>query len=81
MRIGTSVPDDVFLEAGNLAKRLGISKSELFRQALVAYIKTKSIAETSDPGNVREKLDAVYSQESSELDEALLKMQWASLPK
>jgi hypothetical protein len=31
--------------------------------------------------SVREALDAIYSQESSRLDETLAHMQWASLPK
>lgn len=81
LRIETSVTNDVLLEAESLAKRMGVSKSELFRQALVAFIKAKSAIETMDSNKVRERLDEVYSQESSEIDEALLKMQWVSLPK
>ena len=81
MRIKTSVPDDVFSEVEILAKRLGVSKSELFRQAIVAYIKIKSVPETPNSDKVQEKLDEIYSQESSEIDEALVKMQWASLSK
>lgn len=69
------------MEAESLAKRMGISRSELLRQALVVYIKAKSAAVVHDPDNVRERLNEVYYHESSEIDEVLLKMQWASLPK
>ncbi len=81
MNIETSIPDDVLLEAENLAKRMGVSKSEFFRQAVLAYIKVKSAGETMDSDKVREMLDEVYSEEPSEVDEFLLQMQWSSLPK
>ena len=81
MKIETSVPDDVFLEAEKLAKRLAISNSELFRQALLTFIQSKLQPETQETDPVREKLDVVYSQESSDVDVVLLGMQFASLPK
>ena len=81
MKIETSVPDDVFQEAEKLAKHLKISNSELFRQAVVAYIRSKPTSEPRETDLIREKLDSVYSEQSSEVDEALLRMQFASLPK
>ena len=57
-----------------MAKRLGISRSELFRKAVDAYI------ETHKTDQVSEALDEVYSQEPSGVDEALSQMQSASLP-
>ncbi len=81
MKIETFVPDDVFQEAEKLAKRLNISNSELFRQALVAFVRTGPAPEMQEADPVREKLDSVYSEQPSEVDEALLRMQFASLPK
>lgn len=74
MKTAISIPDSVFHAAESLAKRLGISRSELFRQAVDAYI------ETHKTDRVREALDEVYSQEPSGVDEALSQMQSASLP-
>jgi metal-responsive CopG/Arc/MetJ family transcriptional regulator len=75
MKTAVSIPDPIFHAAESLAKRLGMSRSELFSRALEAYL------ETHKHDSVREALDAVYSQESSSLDETLAQIQWASLPK
>ena len=69
------MPDSVFHAAESLAKRLGVSRSELFRKAVEAYI------ETHKHDRVREALDDVYAEESSSLDEALAQMQRTSLDK
>ena len=74
MKTAVSIPDSVFQAAESLAKRLGVSRSQLFAQALEAYI------ESHKHRKVREALDEVYTQESSTVDEALAQMQWASLP-
>jgi metal-responsive CopG/Arc/MetJ family transcriptional regulator len=52
-----------------------MSRSELFAHALEAYL------EAHQHDSLREALDAIYSQESSHLEETLAQMQWASLPK
>jgi metal-responsive CopG/Arc/MetJ family transcriptional regulator len=75
MKTAVSIPDPIFHAAEALAKRLGMSRSELFSRALEAYLE----AHTHD--SVREALDAIYSQASSSLDETLAHLQWASLPK
>jgi metal-responsive CopG/Arc/MetJ family transcriptional regulator len=75
MKTAVSIPDPIFHAAESLAKRLGMSRSELFAHALEAYLE----AYTHD--RVREALDAIYRQESSRLDATLAHMQWASLPK
>jgi metal-responsive CopG/Arc/MetJ family transcriptional regulator len=75
MKTAISIPDPIFHAAESLAKRLGMSRSELFSRALEAYL------EAHKHDSVREALDAIYSQESSHLDETLTQMQWASLPK
>ncbi len=75
MKTAVSIPDHVFSAAETLANRLGISRSELFARALVAYTK----AHQHD--RVREALDLVYEEEPSRLDAALSQMQWASVTK
>ena len=75
MKTAVSLPDLIFHAAESLAKRLGMSRSELFSHALEAYL------EAHKHDSVREALDAIYSQEASSLDETLAHMQWASLPK
>lgn len=73
MKTAISIPDAVFDEAESLAKRMAVSRSELFRRAVEAYV------ETHRHDRVREALDAIYSEESSAIDEALAEMQTASL--
>ena len=75
MKTAISIPDSIFLAAESLAKQLGVSRSELFAQAVEAYI------EAHKHEGLREALDAVYNEESSTLDQALAQMQWASFPK
>lgn len=75
MKTAISIPDSIFEEADNLAKQLGMSRSELFRRAVEEYMESRR------QDNVRKALDRVYSDESSKLDERLAQMQFASLPK
>jgi metal-responsive CopG/Arc/MetJ family transcriptional regulator len=75
MKTAVSIPDFIFHAADSLAKRLGISRSELFSHALEAYL------EAHKHDHVREALDAIYSEESSGLDETFVRTQSASLPK
>ena len=81
MRIQTSISDSLYLQVELLAKRLGVSRSELIRTAVAAYIRAESGKNGGDNDTVSEQLDRVYSQEISEVDEALQRLQWASLEK
>jgi hypothetical protein len=62
MKIAISVPDDVFEAGEHLARQLGLSRSELYANALSAYLSERGAAA------VKAKLDAIYSKESSKLD-------------
>lgn len=77
MKTAISIPDPVFAEAENLAKRRGISRSELYTKAVAEYVKTESVV------GVRERLDEVYKAQSEEsaLDPAIETLQTRSLPK
>ncbi len=74
MRTQISIPDALFEAAERLAKRLRISRSELYRRALKKYLE--------DYGHrmVQEKLDRIYAPESVDgrLDPAIEYLQ--SLP-
>ena len=75
MKTAISLPDSLFHAADALAKRTGMSRSELFREAVSDYIGAYK------HDRVREALDAVYAEQSSQLDETLMRMQIMSLPK
>lgn len=75
MKTAISIPDDLFRAAERAAKRLGLSRSELYRRALGAYLERHS------DKLVTEALNEVYGENSAEtLDPALERMQRASLP-
>lgn len=73
MKTAISLPDSVFEEAEALARQLGLSRSELYTEALKAYLRKYN------RNQILNKLNKVYSQESSELDPVLAKMQFMSL--
>ena len=77
MNTDISFPAPILKAADALAERLGMTRSELIRLAVEKYIESQKYKHD----NVREALDMVYCQESSELDKPLAKMQFASLPK
>ena len=77
MKTAISLPDPLFQAAEFLAKRMGLSRSELFQRALQAFLQ-----DHKDEG-VTEELNAVYIQGSEEahIDPLLEQLQLNSLPK
>ncbi len=73
MKTAISIPDDIFVSAENLAKRLQMSRSELYSHAVQRYV-----AECRHTG-VKEKLDEVYAFEAAYVDPAVLNAQAASI--
>ncbi len=74
MKTAISLPDALFEAGERLAKRLGVSRSELYATALAEFV-----ASNRSRG-VRERLDEVYGDgESSELDPVVAALQAASL--
>jgi metal-responsive CopG/Arc/MetJ family transcriptional regulator len=74
MKIAVTIPDDVLHQAEELARALGISRSELCARALADFIR-----EQRDE-RITERLNQVYDETDSELDPALKQLQAASLP-
>jgi len=70
MKVAISVPVPVFKAAEALARKLKKSRSELYLDAIAAYV-----GQRPDTKSVTEKLDLVYSRASSRLDSVLLKSQ------
>jgi hypothetical protein len=77
MKTAISIPDIIFEEAERLAKIRGWSRSELYTNAVSAFVKGERFL------GVREKLDAVYGSNvaDSVVDPLLAKAQSRSLPK
>jgi len=76
VKTAISIPDALFREAESLAKKRGVSRSELYATAIAEYVRDERFL------GVRERLDAVYgaNPKESELDAELAAMQSQSLP-
>ena len=68
-----SVPNSIFEEAERLAKRQGISRSELYAKAVATYL-NKNRQE-----NITEALNAIYDEEAAVLDTVFQHIQNTSL--
>ncbi len=51
MKTAISIPDDVFDQAERAAKRLGLSRSELFTRAIQAFLTTRAEQSITDSYN------------------------------
>lgn len=69
MKIAISVPNEIFEAGEHLAKQLGLSRSQLYANALSAYLSERGATA------VTAKLNAVYSSESSKLDAEFVRAQ------
>ena len=67
MKTAISIPDNLFKAADKVARRMGISRSELYQRAIERYLQQQS-------GDViREALDVVYSKASNRDIDPLIK--------
>ncbi len=71
MKIAISIPDSIHEQAERYAARRGISRSELYRRALQAYLRCED--------EIVEQLDAVYSAADSSVDPVLGELQYRTL--
>ncbi len=69
------IPDDLFQSAQKVARRLKISRNELFSRAVKEYI------EELESEDITRKLDAVYREHDSKLDDGLYRAQLNILEK
>ena len=76
MKTAISIPDPLFEQAERLARRMGMSRSEVFQRAVAAFVRAHRDA------NVTEALNRVYGADggNGRLDAVLERLQVASLP-
>jgi metal-responsive CopG/Arc/MetJ family transcriptional regulator len=77
MKTAISIPDPLFEAAEKLARRLGMSRSQLYSKAIDSFI------EKNRYSGVTERLNAVYeaNPEAGCLDKDIVKLQSQSLSK
>lgn len=75
MKTAISLPDDLFRSGDALARRLGVSRSELYARALAEFL-AKHKAD-----QITQRLNAVYATENSRMDPALAKAQTRTQPR
>jgi metal-responsive CopG/Arc/MetJ family transcriptional regulator len=73
MKTAISLPDSLFEEAEQLAKNLGLNRSQLYARALEAFI------QRHDAAAISARLNEIYSEEGSDLDPILSSLQSQSL--
>jgi metal-responsive CopG/Arc/MetJ family transcriptional regulator len=69
MKTAIYMPDDIFSTAEKSARRLKISRSELYTRAIKEYIAELEFESTT------EKLNTIYAQEDSKLDDGWRQLQ------
>ena len=72
MKTAISLPDPLFKAVDRTAKRLGISRSELFARAVSSYLGRAE--------QVTAALDRVYGRDGGAVDPELAKLQRRTLP-
>lgn len=74
MKTAISIPDRIFREAERLAKRLGMSRSELYARAVDRFV-------AEQRGDwITEQLNELCREVDTGLDPVLAQMQYLSLP-
>lgn len=75
VKTAISLPDDLFRMAEATARRLKVSRSELYAKAIAEYLKLQQ--DTA----ITERLNDVYSRQPAKLDSGLHRAQLKSLEK
>lgn len=74
MKTAISLPDPIFKEAEELAKRLGMSRSQLYATAVSHFV------ETHREEAITAALNELYATEDSTVDPVLQQLQALALP-
>jgi hypothetical protein len=74
MKTAISIPDGLFRAAEEAARRLDLSRSELYARALQEFLAARR------EDDITERLNEVYTEEPACIDPVLAQMQFASLP-
>jgi len=73
MKTAVSIPDPVFRAADQLARRMRVSRSELYARALVRML------EQEDDASITARLNELYAVEDSSMDPVLEELQRQAL--
>ena len=73
MKTAISVPDDLFRRGETAARRLHVSRSQLYATALADFLHRQQT------NTVTERLNEIYSRREAKLDPALNRAQLSSL--
>jgi metal-responsive CopG/Arc/MetJ family transcriptional regulator len=73
MKTAISIPEDVFQSAEALAKRLGMSRSQLYTAAINEYLNRRQ------DRRITALLNSIYGEEDSFLPSDIIKLQVGSL--
>jgi metal-responsive CopG/Arc/MetJ family transcriptional regulator len=73
METAVTIPEDIFEQGEELARRLGLSRNELYARALADLLRAHRDLE------VTHRLNEVYAREESALDPVLAQMQATAL--
>ena len=73
MKIGLSIPDELFESGETLGKRLGVSRSRLYATALADFLAKHSGRKVTD------RLNAVYADQDSLPEPGVRRLQRRSL--
>lgn len=78
MKTAISLPDDLFLHADQLAKALGVSRSELYAQALRSFIAARQRDELTEQINAAcAQLDTTLPADiAGAVRQELLEVEW-----
>jgi metal-responsive CopG/Arc/MetJ family transcriptional regulator len=70
MKIAVSIDNEVFAEADETARRMGISRSALYTRAV------KEFTRRYKAESLTEQLNRIYAKQDSSLDEDLVELQY-----
>jgi predicted transcriptional regulator len=66
MKTAISISDDIFTQAERVAKQLGLSRSKLYSQAILEFVKNHY------PDTITTKLNEVYGKQDSGVDDDII---------
>jgi len=75
LKTAISIPEDIYRDAEDAAKRLGMTRSRLYSEAVADYLNRYR------KEDVKARLNEVHASRSTCVDPVLAAMQLASLPK
>ncbi len=73
MKVAVSIPDPIFEAADQLAKERNVPRSQVFAEALAAYLELRNSA------SITSLLNNIYDRDLSTVDAALTKAQFDSI--